>query len=64
MNSILKVLNWLSGTIKEPSTQASILGIMTMVHLNVEPGIIQQAADIIGGISGLLGIVLREKTNG
>jgi hypothetical protein len=61
MDKILKVFNWLGARLKEPSTMAAVASIGTAVHVNIDPGIYQQSVDILIAISGILGIVLKEK---
>ncbi len=47
--------------LKEPSTYASITGILMLVGVNVDQAWVDAAVSLGGAVAGVLGIVLAEK---
>jgi hypothetical protein len=61
---MMNLLKFIAARMDEPSTYASIAGMLVLLNINVSPGLMS-AISLWGGIgSGVLGIILSETAGG
>ena len=46
---------------KEPSSNAALTGVLALVGINVDPGLMQQISTALAAIAGIAGFFLKEK---
>ena len=48
---------------KEPSSYAALTGVLALVGINVDPGLMQQISTALAAIAGIAGCFLKEKAS-
>lgn len=48
---------------KEPSSYAALTGVLALVGINVDPGLMQQISTALAAIAGIAGFFLKEKAS-
>lgn len=56
----MSILKYLDARLGEASTWATLAAVATLVHVNVDPGVVHALTVWGAGVSALLGVVLRE----
>jgi hypothetical protein len=56
-----EAISHLAARFKEPSSWAGLTGIALMLHISVDPGILQSGSLIGAGIAGIVAFFLPEK---
>lgn len=46
---------------KEPSSYAALTGVLALVGINIDPGLMQQISTALAAIAGIVGFFLKEK---
>jgi hypothetical protein len=46
---------------REPSSYAALTGVLALVGINVDPGLMQQISTALAAIAGIVGFFLKEK---
>jgi hypothetical protein len=54
-------MNAIIARFKEPSSYAALTGVLALVGINIDPGLMQQISTALAAIAGIVGFFLKEK---
>ena len=56
-------MNAILSRFKEPSSYAALTGVLALVGINVDPGLMQQISTAAAALAGIAGFFLKEKAS-